>query len=121
MKKVKIGLLVIILAFIALFIYQNQEYFLSQPSFNLNLKFVSYSFPGVYNAVLVLGFFVLGFLIAYISSLAVRFKARKEIRNLNGAVDANMQKISFLQNELDSYKGRAPAAGATQTGAQNAG
>jgi uncharacterized integral membrane protein len=121
MKKVKIGLLLIVLAFIAVFIYQNQEYFLSQPSFNLNLKFVSYSFPGVYNAVLALGFFVAGFLIAYISSLAVRFKARKEIRNLNCTVDSHMQKISFLQSELDSYKVRASSFNATPDGAQNAG
>jgi len=60
MKKVTLILWVIIFGFIALFIFQNQTFFLTQNAFNLNLGIRDYPIPELNNAVLVLVFFCSG-------------------------------------------------------------
>jgi len=111
MKKLKIALGVIVLAFIALFIYQNLSFFMDKHSFDLNLYFVKYQTPQWPYGVLFLACFLIGFLIAFFMGLTSRYKARKSIKSLNSAVDSHLEMISELKKELKGARGESAAAG----------
>ena len=80
MKKVKIAIWVIILVFLAVFVYQNKIFFMDKQSLGLQLPFLKpVHTPELPNAILFLVFFLTGFLIAYFFSLYDRFKSKKVI------------------------------------------
>jgi uncharacterized integral membrane protein len=106
MKKVKIVLWIILLGFIAIIFFSNQDYFLAKQSIQIKIPHIaSKSFKEMPNAVYFLVFFVIGFLIAYFISLSERFKSNKTIKNLNAAATSQLQEISTLKKELDALKG----------------
>lgn len=106
MKKVKIVLWIILLGFIAIIFFSNQDYFLAKQSIQIKIPHIATkSFKEMPNAVYFLVFFVIGFLIAYFFSLSERFKSNKTIKNLNAAATSQLQEISILKKELDALKG----------------
>ncbi len=112
MKKFKLVLWIIILAFLGLFLYQNKDFFMSKHILSLKIPFFQqYYFPEAPNAVLFLAFLLFGLLIAYFFSLLERFKANKTIKNLSATVDSNLEMISSLKSELST----ATAAGSTNS------
>ena len=110
MKKVKVVFWLLIIGFVALVVYQNLNYFLARESLGIDLYFWKYHTPDFPNGYLILGCFLLGFLISYIFSLSERFKARKAVRNMNAAVESHLEQISALRNEVESMKRGEPAA-----------
>ena len=76
MKKAKLILWAIIFGFIALFIFQNQTFFLAKNAFNLNFGIRAYLMPELNNAVLVLVFFCTGIIIACLFNFLTRFKVK---------------------------------------------
>ncbi len=63
MKKVKMGIWVAIVAFIAIFIYQNQQFFLAGQSIRLNLLFAEYQSPEWKIVMICTGFFIAGLIL----------------------------------------------------------
>lgn len=116
MKKATLLLWVIIFAFIALLIFQNQSFFLTKNAHSLNFGIKQYSIPEIYNAVLVLIFFFAGLLIAYLFSLSARFKAKRTIKKLNTTIAANINEIDGLKSEVYKLKGNeTPVDGQADT------
>ena len=105
MKKVKIIFWVIIIVFIGIVIFQNQDFFLDKQSLQINLLLADeYQTPEVPNAVFFIACLFLGLIIAYISGLFERFKFKKTIKTLNKSVDSHMKTISELQDKIESLQ-----------------
>jgi hypothetical protein len=90
-------------------VYQNQDYFLAKKSLEINLYAKQYHTPQMANGILILGCFIVGFLIAYAISLSERFKARKVVKNMNATVETHLEQISALRKEIEIIKRGEPA------------
>ena len=109
MKKIQIGLLLALLGFFGLVIYQNMGYLLTPSGLRMNLWVTDpfYS-TGIINAQLILGAFFAGLLISYFGGLSSRFKNNKIIKSLNVTLNSQMGTISTLKSELNKYQGPTP-------------
>lgn len=113
MRKFKLVLGLIILAFLGLFFYQNKLFFMEKPALSLQLPFMQMAhLPELPNAILFLACILFGLLISYFFNLLERFKAGKIIKNLNATVDSNLEMISALKNEMAAIKNSDTAPGA---------
>ena len=101
MKQVKIVFWILIIAFIALFVYQNQSLFLAKQTIRLDLQFASYEFPELSNVILLMACFLSGLLISYFFGLSGRYRSKKMIKNLNTTIVSLQQKISTLKRSLE--------------------
>ena len=105
MRKFKIAIWVIIFGLLLLFMFQNQEYFQSKANLKINLMLVEpYHFPELTNAVIFLGCFVLGLLVAFFFGFVDKFKNKKVVKQLNSAINENKETIEKLEGELKSMK-----------------
>jgi uncharacterized integral membrane protein len=108
MKKIKIGLWIILLLFIGLFFYQNKDFFMVKHSLDYGIPFFEIQHaPALPIAILFLFTFLLGLLGAYFYGLADRFKSKKTIKNLNAAATSQLEEISELRKEVESLRGGA--------------
>ena len=106
MKKATLVVWVIILGFIALVIFQNQNFFMAHHALRINLGVVDGNLPPELPiAVVFLFFFFSGLVIAYFFSISSRFKARRTIKKLNATVAAHEGEVAELKRELDTLKG----------------
>ena len=106
MKKATLIIWVIIFGVIALVIFQNQAFFLTNQSLQVNLGVMeAYHTPELPIAIMVLLFFLTGILIAYLFSLAARFKARRTVKKLNTTIASHTAEVADLRREIDSLKG----------------
>jgi uncharacterized integral membrane protein len=91
---------------IALLIFQNQAFFLSNQSLRVNLGVTeAYHTPELPIAILVLLFFLTGIVIAYLFSLSARLKARRTVKKLNTTITSHNAEVAELRREIDSLKG----------------
>ncbi len=104
MKKVKIVILVIILVFVGIVIFQNRAFFMAEQSLVINLLFAEYQMPGIANVVLFLTCFFIGLLIGYFYFIFIRFKLNKTIRRLNSTINSHLEIISDLEKDVGSLK-----------------
>jgi hypothetical protein len=105
MKKVKIGLWLIAIAFLVLVGFQNKAFFLQKHRFDLNLWVTPpYETPEIYNAVLFVGCFVVGLVIAYLSGLFERYKANKTIKQLTKTANDRQAEVEQLKAEVQAFK-----------------
>ena len=103
-KRVKIGIWVIILGLLALMVFQNQNFFLARQSLGLNLYFKNYSLPEVVNIFLFFICFLSGLFLAVYFILFDRFKLKKTNKTLNTTINTHLEKISSLEKELETLK-----------------
>ncbi len=103
MRKFKLLLLLVILVLVGLVGYQNQDFFLEKQIIKVNL-IEDYQTPEIHTGLYLIGFFLVGLLISYFSSLLIRFRAKKSIKKLNVKINAHLETISELKNELGSLK-----------------
>ena len=103
-KRVKIGIWVIIIAFFALLFHQNQDFFLASQSLQLNLYFKTFSLPEVVNLFLFLICFLAGLLFAAYFIFFDRFKLKKINKKLTSKINTHLEKISSLEKELETLK-----------------
>ncbi len=105
MKKIKIVLAILILAFIGIVIFQNQGFFLTKQAIGLNLWVTDpYTTPDVHVAVIFAACFMAGLLIAYFFGLFEQFRKNKILKQLNATVDSQQKEISSLKMELEAAK-----------------
>lgn len=103
MKKLKVVLAILILAFIGIVIFQNQGFFLAKQRIGINLWVIEpYMTPEVYNAVLFLICFGAGLLIAYFFGLFEQFRKNKTIKQMTATVDSQQKEIASLKTELEA-------------------
>jgi hypothetical protein len=105
--KAKLILWVIIFGSIALFIFQNQTFFLAKNAFNLNLGIGQYLMPGLNNAVLVLVSFGTGIIIAYLFNFSARFKTKRKIKKVKATIAPNSKETAGLKGETKTLEGVA--------------
>ena len=112
MKKVTLIIWLIIFGFIALVIYQNNDFFMNKHSFHLNLGVIQpYQTPEMPIAIAFVVFFFAGLVISYLFNFSTRFKARRTTKKLNAAIATQQDEVSNLKRELDTLKGTdTPAA-----------
>jgi uncharacterized integral membrane protein len=116
MKKATLIVWVIILGFIALVIFQNQTFFMTNHSLRLNLGVINeYHTPEMPIAVVFIFFFFSGIVIAYLFGLSTRFKARRTAKKLNAAIISHKDEAAKLKSELNTLKGQdTPASSSSQ-------
>jgi predicted membrane protein len=123
MKKVKIAFWVILIGFFVLVVFQNQAFFMAKQSFLINLYFKKYYTAETFNAVIMLALFLCGFLIAYFSGLAERFKSGKTIKTLTATNKTYLEELTQVRKDIEGIKAGStvpPVAGGeteTQTAA----
>ena len=103
-KRVKIGIWVVIIGFLALIVFQNQNFFLARQSLGLNLYFKNYSLPEVTNIFLFFICFLVGLLFAAYFIFLDRFKLKKTNKTLNTTINTHLEKISSIEKELETFK-----------------
>jgi Ni/Fe-hydrogenase subunit HybB-like protein len=104
MKKVKFAFWLIILALFGLLVYQNQSYFLTKHSLEINLYFTSGRTLPFHNLVIIVAFFGFGLLIAYTSSLFERFRANKTIKKLRADAQSLQGTIDQMRADVEALK-----------------
>ena len=106
MKKATLIIWAIIFGVIALVIFQNQDFFLTNQSLRINLGVMEeYHTPELPLAILVLIFFLAGIIIAYLFNISARFKARRTIKKLNTTIASHNAEVAVMRREIDSLKG----------------
>ena len=109
MKKVKTALWVIVTCLIILFVVQNQEMLTLKQALKINLYVAgSYQTPETPIAILFIGCFLIGYLLAYFFSLSNRFKLNKNIKRLSDTVEALQQKTTALESESNTADNPGP-------------
>ena len=107
MKKVKITVWVIVLAIIAIVIYQNREFFFAKQSLVFNYLFGTLNTPDFYIILLYIAFFFGGFIFASYFIVLNLVKSKKKINMLQTDINNKLEKISALESEIQSsYKSR---------------
>jgi len=107
MRKSKLIGWLLILGFLAVVIYQNEDHFLNTAqSLRLNVKvFPEYVSPVLPLAVFHLLFFVFGLAVAFAFSSLNRFRLRRAFKRLNATVDAQQAELQSLKIELARARG----------------
>jgi len=108
MSKIRTGIWILILIFLILLFFQNEQGFLTTRSFQLNLYFVKYKTPELPDGLFFLLVFVIGLLISYLFNLGDRFKAKRALKNLSVTLDARQQEVTQLKKELEEVKRVSP-------------
>ena len=105
MRKVKIFLLVVVIALVVLFVTQNQPYFQERHRFALD-PFVlePITLPELPNLVYFCICFGLGALITWLAMLIGRFRLKKEIKGLKQTTTSQQVQIDTLSRELAEAK-----------------
>jgi hypothetical protein len=104
MKKIKIVIWLLIVAFIGLVVYQNKDFFLTKEIFHLNLIFKAYATPEIPVAVVFIGFFVVGLLVSYLFSVPGRLRVSKTVRSLNDTIRTQNADLTALKSEVEAVK-----------------
>ena len=105
MKKVKTAVWVLIIIFVVVLIYQNQQFFLlTKQSLSLNLIWVQYQTPELEIVYFCGIFFLAGLLLGFYFLTAYGFKTRKKTKALNNQVSEQTDKITSLEDELNTIK-----------------
>ena len=116
LKKIRIALLLAVLGFFGLVIYQNRGYLSEPANLQMNLWIAGTYSVGIINAQLILGAFFAGLLISYFFGLSFRFKNNKMIKSLNATVNSQLENITVLKSELSKYQGPTPQQEPPQPG-----
>ena len=98
MKKVKYVFWLVVLALVALVVYQNSEFFIVKRSLGIDLYFFSYESPKLPTGVYYLAVFLIGMLVSYVFTLAQKFRDRKTIRQLNEKVASGEKQLAAFRS-----------------------
>jgi uncharacterized integral membrane protein len=106
MKKVKTAVWVLIIAFVIVLIYQNQEFFLkTKQTLSLNLIFAEYKTPEMAIVYFSGIFFLAGLILGFYFLAARGLKTKKKTKSLNAQLTEQTEKINTLESELTTIKG----------------
>jgi uncharacterized membrane protein YciS (DUF1049 family) len=108
MKKFKIAIWIVVLAFLGLIVYQNRELLLANQSLSINLLVAQYQTPlwplAFYFAIV----FLLGWLIAFIFGWVERYKAGKTIKKLQETIRSQPNTLDSMKSDPEAPRPRGP-------------
>ncbi|SLM30014.1 conserved hypothetical protein [Desulfamplus magnetovallimortis] len=106
MKKFKAFVVLLVVVFVALVIYQNREYFFTKQALSLSLGVETWQWtaPEIENVYYFGGSLLIGLLITGYLGLCAKFRSRKTMKMLNVTINSQHQTIDTLQTELDKFK-----------------
>ena len=104
MKKAKLAFGLFFIALLGLIIYQNGDFFFPGKTLKIDLFGKHYPSPNLPVALWFVSFFLLGWLLAYLSSLADRFKAGRENRQLQQTVTSQQSDIEEMKKDVAAMK-----------------
>ena len=107
MKKTKKGKIVFWIIFVVIaliFYFQNQVFFMTDHKLGLNLFFYAFNASPMPIVLYVIGFFFIGFLIAFFSGLIDKFRTKKLIQDLNMKLDEQNKMLTSQKNEVDRLR-----------------
>lgn len=106
MKKVKLLVWMLIVAFAAVVIYQNKVFFWeTKQSLAVDLAFANYRTPEIELLVIFGGFFAAGLLLGIYFLIGRGLKNKKKIKALKAQVKAEADKAVVLEEELRALRG----------------
>ncbi len=106
MKKVKLVVWMLIIAFLAIVIYQNRGFFWdTKQSLAVDLAFAKYQFPEVEHLIIFGAFFVAGFLLGIYFLISRGLKKKKLVKSLKAQVKEQTEKADALEEELRALRG----------------
>ena len=106
MKKIKLIIWLIIIGLLGTIMYQNRDFFLAKQSLGIDLISSQYQSPEIPTALFFTAFFLFGWLIAYLFSLADRFRAAKTIKGLQQSVFMQQSAIDAMKKDVAALKPR---------------
>ncbi len=104
MKKLKFAFWLLLIAFLALLIYENLEFFSATYALKIDLGFYHRDFPPMTHGAIVasfVGIAVLIMLLFYLSSRYETYRAKKTIKSLTHTLDESTEMISSLKLRLE--------------------
>jgi hypothetical protein len=105
MKKAKIGFWLLILAFLALFGWQNKAFFIQKNVFYLDLWVKGpYESREIYNAIFFAACFFTGAILAFLMGLPERFRHGKTVKQLNSQLDKAQKELSEARGEIETLR-----------------
>ena len=104
MKKVKAILWLLIIAALGLVVYQNREFFLAKQGLSLNIFGTVYASPELPVALIFIGFFFLGWFIAYLFGLGEHFANNKTIKKLQQTIYSQQNAIDAVKKDIAALK-----------------
>jgi uncharacterized integral membrane protein len=107
MKKTKKGKIVFWIIFIVLSLilyFQNQGFFMTEHKLGLNLFFYDVNPSPMPIVFYVIGFFFIGFIIAFFFGLIDKFRTKKIIQDLNMKLDEQNKMLTSQKNEVDRLR-----------------
>ena len=99
MKKVKTGIWVLIVAFVAILIYQNQQFFMAGQSLKLDLAFFEYQSPEWKIVMICTGFFIAGLILGMYLLIIyhLRLKRKRKEQQQQTPADKPAEKIGTAE------------------------
>jgi uncharacterized membrane protein YciS (DUF1049 family) len=104
MKKFKIIIWLIIIGVIGLIMYQNRDFFMARHSLGIDLISAQYQSPELPTAIFFMAFFLIGWLIGYLFSLADRFRAGKTLKRLQQSIHSQQSDIESMKRDVEALK-----------------
>jgi len=106
MKKVKLVVWMLIVAFVAVVIYQNKGFFWdTKQSLAVDLAFAKYQVPEVQLLVIFGAFFAAGLLLGLYFLMVRGLKKKKKVKTLKTQVKEHSEKAAVLEEELRALRG----------------
>ena len=117
MRKTKRGRIIFWLVFATLFCllyFQNRDFFEYHDKLNLDLFVFEFGTSPLPVAVFYVGFFFLGFLVAFFQGMIKSFRAKKQIQTLENKLQEQQQEIESLKNRTGSSEAEDSAGAAME-------
>jgi uncharacterized membrane protein YciS (DUF1049 family) len=112
MKKLKYLFWLIFIAFFALLVYQNLEFFSAKNALHIDLGFYQYSTPMLTNGAIIAGFVGIGVFVVLVFYFASRYgvyRANKTIKELRNDLNERSTALNGLKEEMASIRSDANA------------
>jgi hypothetical protein len=106
MKKVKYIIWLLIAGLLGTIVYQNGGFFLARQSLSIDLISSRYQSPELPVAVFFAVAFLFGWFVAYLFSLADRFKDAKKIKGLQQTLFTQQNAIDAMKKDVEALKPR---------------
>lgn len=113
MKKVKAILWLLIIAALGFVVYQNREFFLAKQGMQLDILGTVYASPELPVALIFIGFFFVGWFIAYLFNLGDRFADAKTIKRLQQTIFSQQSAIDAVKKDIAALKPQSERTAAT--------
>jgi hypothetical protein len=110
MKKFKIAFWAVLVILVGLIVLQNKAFFFGEQAFHINFWVARYETPKLPIWAVFVGFFVLGWVIAYVGATFGRLKRSRTLRDQNNMIATQHQELSSLKGEIEKLKAAQAAA-----------